>query len=145
MYKRFKYWLSWICMFPIALFMGFLVDFPLHWVLYSTLSGGDSPFITPYPELPERILAPFFRAFVIVWVSGLIAPEKKFLTAIILTTLWILGAVAFFILAYLGYQTNNIKLNLTAYGLPVIMGIIGSILGLYKVKLDNQEHLIKSN
>jgi hypothetical protein len=66
MEKGFKYWLSWISVLPISLISGVLIIFPVHWVLYQTLSGGDSPFIAPYPELPEKILQPFFTALVIV-------------------------------------------------------------------------------
>jgi hypothetical protein len=143
--KGFKYWLSWIGVLPISLIAGVLVDFPVHWVLYRTLSGGDSPFITPYPELPERILAPFFRALVIVWVSALIAPEHKFKTAVILATLWIFGAGASFVFGYLGFHTDNIQLNLTAGGLPVIMGVVGAVVGLYIVKKHISEQLSKTD
>lgn len=134
MNKGSRHWLSWIKVLPISIIAGLLVDFPVHWVLYSTLSGGDSPFITPYPELPERILAPFFRALVVVRVSALIAPEHKFKTAFIFAIIWILGAGAFFVLAYLGFQTDRIQLDLTAGGLPMIMGVIGAVVGLYVVK-----------
>lgn len=142
MKRGIKYWVSWIGVLPISLIAGLLVDFPVHWILYRTLSGGDSPFITPYPELPERVLAPFFRAFVIVWVSALIAPEHRFKTSVVLATLWILGASASFVLVYLGFHTDTIQLNLTAGGLPVIMGVVGAVVGLYQVgvkfKRENQ-------
>ena len=143
--KRFKYWLSWIGVLPISLIAGVLVDFPVHWVLYRTLSGGDSPFITPYPELPERILAPFFRALVIVCVSALITHEHKFKTAVILATLWIFGAGASFVLGYLGFHRDSIQLNLTAGGLPVIMGVVGAVTGLYIVKKYIRKQLSKTD
>jgi hypothetical protein len=142
--KGFKYWLSWIGVLPISLIAGVLVDFPVHWVLYQTLSGGDNPFITPYPELPERILAPFFRALVIVWISALIAPEHKFKTAVILATLWIFGAGATFVLGYLGFHTDNIQHNLTVSGLPIIMGVVGAVVGLYIVKKKISEEQTKT-
>ncbi len=132
--KGFKYWLSWIGVLPISLIAGVLIDFPIHWVLYRTLSGGDSPFITPYPEFPERILAPFFRALVIVCIGAFIAPEHKFKTAIILATFWTFGAGASFVLGYLGFHTDSVQLDLTAGGLPVIMGVVGAVVGLYIVK-----------
>lgn len=137
--KGYKYWLSWIGVLPISLISGLLVAFPIHWILYRTLSGGDSPFITPYPELPERILLPFFRALVVVRVSALIAPEYKFKTAVILATLWIFGAGSSFVIGYLGFQINNFQLNLTAGGLPIILGVVGAVVGLYFVKKELSE------
>jgi len=38
MKKDFKYWLRWLAVLPGALFAGILANFPLHWILYSTLS-----------------------------------------------------------------------------------------------------------
>ncbi|MBK9760311.1 MAG: hypothetical protein IPO90_10175 [Flavobacteriales bacterium] len=136
--RGFKYWLSWIGVLPIALVAGVLVDFPMHWILYRTLSGGDSPFITPYPELPERIFAPFFRALVIVWVGSFVAPEHKFKTAVVLAALWIFGAGGAFVLGSLGVHTDHAQLNLTAGGLPVIAGVVGAVVGLYLVKRNSK-------
>lgn len=139
--KGFKYWLSWIGVFPISLISGVLVTFPVHWVLYRTLSGGESPFITPYPELPEKILQPFVTALVIVWVASQIAPQHKFKTSVIMATLWIFGAGGAFVLGYLGYHFDNVQLNLTAGGLPIIMGVVGAVAGLYLVKKKlSEEH-----
>ncbi len=129
-----KYWLRWLGVLPIALLAGFIADFPLHWVLYRTLSGGENPFITPYPELPERLLSPFIKALVIVWVSSQIAPENKFKTAIVLTTIWIFAAGASFGLSYFGINIGRVQLRLIAGGLPIIMGVVGAILGLYIVR-----------
>jgi uncharacterized membrane protein YeaQ/YmgE (transglycosylase-associated protein family) len=137
--RGFQYWLRWIVVLPISLIAGILVTFPVHWILYRTLSGGDSPFITPYPELPERILAPLFTALVIVWVASKIAPEHKFKTAIILAALWIFGAGGAFILGYLGFRSDNVQLSLTAGGLPIIMGVVGAVLGLFIVKKELSE------
>ncbi len=144
MEKGFKYWLSWIGVLPISLFAGVLVTFPVHWVLYQTLSGGDSPFITPYPELPERLLGPFFTALVIVWVGSQVAPQYKFKTALILATIWVIGAGGAFVLGYLGYHFSNIQLNLRAGGLPIIMGVLGTIVGLYLVNKTILEEKTKA-
>jgi hypothetical protein len=132
--KGFKYWLSWIGVLPISIIAGVLVTFPVHWVLYWTLSGGGSPFITPYPEVPEKLLQPFFTALVFVWVASLIAPQHKFKTAVIIAALWIFGAGVTFVIAYLGYHSNDYQLYITAGGLPIIMGIVGAVVGLYLVK-----------
>lgn len=143
--KGFKYYLSWIGVLLFSLSAGFLVQFPVHWVLYWTLSSGDTPFITPYPELPEKVLQPFFTALVVVWVAAECAPQNKFKTAVIFATLWIFGAGASFVLGYLGFHTDNIQFNLTAGGLPVIMGVIGAVVGLYVVNKKITEQLSKTD
>lgn len=134
MNKNFKYWLRWIAVLPISLIAGALVAFPLHWTLYSTISGGQDPFITPYPELPEKILQPFFTALVIILVSSFIAPNHKFKAAMIVAIIYLFIAGATFILGYMNYHLDNLQVNLTAGGLPAIMGIAGTVIGLYIVR-----------
>jgi hypothetical protein len=145
MNKNFKYWLSWIGVVPISLIAGALVTFPLHWILYSTLSGGDDPFITTYPELPEKMLHPFFTALIIIWVASLIAPQYKLKTALIIATLYIFVAGGAFVLGYLNYRSGNLQVSLTAGGLPVLMGLAGAIVGLYIVKNNLLEKHTKRN
>lgn len=145
MNKGFKYWLNWILVLPISLISAILITFPVHWLLYRILSGGETPFITPYPVLLETILQPFFSALVFVWVSYLIAPHHKFKTAIILSSIWVLTAGGAFILSYLGYNFNKAHLNLTAGGLPIIMGIVGAIVGLYIIKKNLNQKLSITN
>lgn len=142
--RGFKYWLSWVGVLPISIIAGVLVTFPIHWFLYATLSGGQDPFITPYPELPEKVLSPFFVTFVIVLVGSLVAPQFKFTTAIILTMILVFLAGANFVLGYIGYRYQHIQLNLTAGGLPIIMSAIGAIFSLIVVKtmLDQDEKTI---
>ena len=145
MKRGLKYWASWIGVLPISLIAGILITFPVHWVLYRTLSGGDSPFITPYPELPERILLPFFTALVIVWVGSKIAPEHKFITAVILAVVWVFFAGVTFAMAYFGIHLGKFQYSLTAGGLPVIMGVVGAIVGLYQVRKKlKEEEIIES-
>lgn len=134
MKRELKCWASWIGVLPISIVAGILVTFPVHWVLYRTLSGGDSPFITPYPELPERVLSPFFSSLVIVWVGSKIAPAHKFITAIILAAIWIFFAGVTFTMAYFGVHLGKFQYYLIGGGLPVIMGVVGSIVGLYQVR-----------
>lgn len=140
MNKSLIFWLRWIGVLPVSLISGMLVTFPIHWVLYRTLSGGDNPFVTPYPELPERLLQPFFSGLVIVWVASLIAPSYKFKTSVIMLALWVFGAGGAFILGYLGYSIGKVQLDLTSGGLPIIMGVVGAIIGviIVKVKLSQE-------
>ena len=143
--KGIKYWLLWIAVIPFSILAGLIVDFPLHWILFRTLSSGNSPFITPYPELPEKILGPFFRAFIIVWISSQIVPEHKFKTAMLFATIWIFVAGASFAIGYYGVKIDNTRLSLTTGGLPVLTGVIGAVVGLYIVKrnLDYQVEIIQ--
>ena len=142
MKRGLKYWASWIGVLPISIISGILITFPVHWVLYNTLSGGDSPFITPYPELPEKILSPFFTALIIVWVGSKIAPEHKFITAVVLAVVWVFFAGVTFAMAYFGIQLGKYQYSLIAGGLPVIMGIVGAIVGLYFVRKKLKEEKI---
>jgi ABC-type sugar transport system permease subunit len=50
MNERLKRILLWIAVIPGAIIAGILILFPVHWVLYQTLTN----FIDPYPEAPEK-------------------------------------------------------------------------------------------
>ncbi|MBL7914576.1 MAG: hypothetical protein JNL49_05970 [Bacteroidia bacterium] len=145
MKRDLKYWVSWIGVLPISIAVGIIITFPIHWILYQTLSGGNDPFITPYPELPERILLPFFTSLAIVWVGAKIAPEKKFITAIILSIAWMVFAGLFFIMAVFEIQFDKFQYYLLEGGLPLVMGIAGSITGLSQVsnKLKEEKQQFK--
>ncbi len=133
MERDFIYWIRWIAVLPVSVAGGFLIDFPLHWLLYSTLSGGENPIVTPYPRLPELLLAPFFRAFFFIWASSKIAPEQKLITAYILGAIWIFAAGGAFALGFIGYQKDYFQLALVANGFPVFFGILGVFLSLVVV------------
>jgi hypothetical protein len=141
MNRDFKYWIRWVFVLPISFLVGFLVDFPVHFVLYSTLSGGENPIIYPYPKFPELLLAPFFRALTFMWVCSKLTPEYKLTTAIVFAAIWIFGAGGGFFLSYIGFQDGISQFNLVTGGLPIIFGVIGVILGLF---INNKE-LMKSN
>jgi hypothetical protein len=134
MSEKTKEILSWISVIPGSLMAGIIIRFPVHWILYRTLSGGESPFVTPYPELPETLLAPFFAAMVVIWVSAELAPRYKFNVAIFMTVLWTFIAGGAFTLGYIGYEIPAIKFKLVAGGLPIAIGILGSLVSLYIVK-----------
>lgn len=139
MISTIKYWFNWVAVLPISIIAAVLITFPIHWILYFTLTGGPIPFITPYPELPERIIQPFFSAAVFVRVASLIAPKFKFITAIIFSTLWIFISGGSFVLGYLGYKYNYTQLNLSVGGLPVFFGVFGAAAGLYSISKELSE------
>lgn len=146
MKQGFKFGARWIGVLPISIVAGILVTFPLHWILYQTLSGGESPFITPYPELPERVLSPFFVSIIVVWVGSKVAPTNKFMTAITLSVIWIIFTGVIFAMAYFGVQVGKVQYSLVAAPFPIIMGVLGSIIGVYIVRTDlrkEQKEVVK--
>jgi hypothetical protein len=140
--KSFKYWLSWIGVLPISLIAGLLVTFPVHWVLYRTLMSNSLFYLSKYPKQPEMILQPFFSSLVIIWVASRIAPQYKFKTAFILTSIWVFGAGSLFVLVLMDvfyFDTSLNGLPAILGGLPAIMGVGGAVLGLYIVKKNKSE------
>lgn len=127
-------WLRWIAVLPAALLAMALSAFPLHFVLYQTLSG----WIEPYPEMPERVLLPLVAAAVFVWAGARVAPHHKTETAVALFGLWllILGAAVGFVLT--GGNFGGMQFNAQGGGLAPVMALIGAALGLYIVRKENQ-------
>lgn len=127
MEKDFTYWLRWLAVLPGALLSGILASFPLHLVLYSTLTS----FIEPYPELPERTLFPFVMAAVFVWAGSSIAPEHKFKTAVVLFGLWLFLLGGFVFLTFTGFDWMGPQLYFQGGGIGSIMAVIGAVTGLF--------------
>lgn len=135
MNSKIKIYLRWIFLVPLAILFAILMDFPLHYILYSVLSGGENPFITPYPESPELILAPFFRAFVFVLTGAFIAPNNNVIVGKIFSFIWVFSAtVGVYIMYYITKSKNadhNINLEYTTVDFFAISsGVIGAILPL---------------
>lgn len=126
--------LLWIAVIPGAIIAGALILFPVHWVLYQTLTS----FIEPYPEVPEKILGPLATAWAMVKAAAYIAPSHKKYVAIVMTILWVFIAGGGFALSYFELDLGTSKLNLYAGGLPIIGGIIGSIIALLS-ELNNKK------
>jgi hypothetical protein len=82
-----RYWLQWLAVLPAAVAAGILILVPVHFVIYRSLTG--SGFITPYPELPERLVSPFFTAMAFVWAGAYVAPSHKFRTGQTLVVVWL--------------------------------------------------------
>ena len=85
--------LRWILLLPVAALSAILITFPLHWALYWSLSGGPDPFISPYPQMPEKILQPMVSAITFVFVSGVLAPKANITVSKIAAGLWCIGLV----------------------------------------------------
>lgn len=132
--SKFKTGLRWIFLFPLSMLLAMLIDFPLHFILYSILSGGSTPLITPYPQMPELILAPFFRAIVFVFSSLLIAPSHNLKVAKIFSVLWVVIAVSGYLIVQVMSRSNIEDEHLSDLAnssiLPIISGIMGAILSM---------------
>jgi len=76
-----KYWLRWIAAVPAAFLGSILILFPLHWILYIPLRL----FVYPYPEFPERLLAPLVTSASFIWIGTKVAPSHKRITTYVLS------------------------------------------------------------
>ncbi len=121
--------IRWILVLPMSIISAIFILFPLHWILIFILNH----FITPYPELPERLLTPFFISLTFVLTGSVIAPKYKFYTSVFLfSILIILSGILIWVLL------NNIMwfgstLELQYGGVPFYLSILGSFIGLYIV------------
>lgn len=125
------YWLRWIGLLPLSVFGGVIATFPLHWILFQTLSAGEEPFITPYPEWPEKLIQPFITAFVFIWISFKIAPAFKLKVAILFAIIWIFIAGGGF---FLSISNDNDSAFSILNILPILSGVIGSIIALLFIR-----------
>ena len=133
MNRGFRYWLRWIGVLPGAALAGLLTIFPLHWVLYATLSK----FVQPYPQLPERALTPLVIGAVFVWAGSRIAPQYRVEAAVVLFGLWMALLGGFVFLTASGGTWMGQHLNFQAGGLASVMALIGGLVGLYLVRRES--------
>ena len=126
-----RYWLRWLAVLPGALLAGILATFPLHWVLYQTLSN----FVEPYPPLPERVLTPLVIGAVFIWAGSRIAPEYRIETAVGLFGFWmfLLGGFVFLTLSGGAWMGQRLY-SLYGGGLAPVMALVGGLIGLYIVR-----------
>ena len=127
-------WLRWIAVLPAALLGMILSAFPLHFILYQTLSG----WIEPYPETPERVLLPLVAAAVFVWVGARVAPHHKTETAVALFGLWLLFLGVAVGILLTGGNFGGMQFTAQGGGLAPMMALIGAALGLYIVRKQSQ-------
>jgi len=132
---KITYFLRWLAVIPGALLAGILSTFPLHLILYNTLTQ----FISPYPELPERILAPAVIGGTFVWAGGKIAPARKIETAVVLFGLWTLligGALA---IALFNVRIGNRYFFPNYGGLGPVAAFIGAVVGFLIVRNEAED------
>lgn len=125
----------WFAVLPGATLAMVASSFPLHLVLYQTLTG--SGMVEPYPEAPERLLGPLVATLAFVWAGSRIAPNNKVQAAVALFGLMLLGSGASLALAVSGAHLGNAGYYLRMGGLPVAAGIGGAFIGLYIAYREN--------
>lgn len=126
--------IRWFAVLPGSIVAMVLSHFPLHFVLYQTLTG--SGIVEPYPESPERLLGPFVGALAFVWAGSRIAPNHKIETAVVLFGALLLLVGAALALGLTGARIGNAQLSVQLGGLPPAGAIIGAFIGLYLVRRE---------
>jgi len=125
----------WVAVVPGGILCGFLVLFPLHWILYFTLVKG-SIIEMPLEDMApiERFLSPILSSILFVYAGARIAPKKQFTVSIILCILSLLIRVGIVLFA----KHSGITLDMSFYGilrslLSALAGGIGVLLVYIKV------------
>ncbi len=106
MKKSHKNILSWLAVLPGSLVAGFLILFPLHWILYWLLSSSGEPdafSIRFFTQLlgdkytlysVETFLSPIVTMITVILTSYVIAPKYKLNTSIIIASAWVIFIVS---------------------------------------------------
>lgn len=130
----------WVAVIPGAILCGFLILFPLHWVLYFTLVKGsivEMPLENMAPI--ERFLSPILSSIIFVYAGAKIAPKKQFLVSIILFTLSILfriGAV-FFVTT----SSYKLEIDMSLYGLSrLVLSLLAGGIGIFLIYIDTNKN-----
>lgn len=91
--------LRWIAVLPASFISGFLSTFPLHWILYATLSNKES-FSNGLGLLEpiEHFLSPIVLMMVFILVGYKIAPKYKFQTSLVIAILWVIVVLSIAVL-----------------------------------------------
>lgn len=126
-------WLRWLAVLPGAILAAALSSFPLHLVLYATLSN----FIEPYPEIPERVLLPFVAAMAFLWAGAKIAPTHRFETSVVLFGLWLALWGAVVALTLYGAEIAGRALVFQGGALGPIAAVVGALTGLYVTRREH--------
>ncbi len=135
--NRVYYWLRWIALFPSAVIAALLVSFPLHWVLYFTLTNGQ--LISGLDIKPiEYLFYPFIIAITFIFTGYKIAPKYKFKTAIVLFGIYILTWLTVSIISL--SKSNMYGMDLQ-FSERTIIALVGAIIGLYITKKINNKEL----
>ena len=116
----------WVAVVPGGILCGFIVLFPLHWILYCTLVKGSMVQMPIEDMAPiERFLSPILSSIIFVYAGARIAPKKQFTVSIILFVLGI--AIRAGMLLFV--RPLGLELNMSFYDLLrlLLSGLAGGI------------------
>ena len=132
----------WISVIPGGILCGFIVLFPLHWILYYTLVKGSMVQMSIEDMAPiERFLSPILSSIIFVYAGARIAPKKQFAVSVILCVFGVLirTGLVFFV------RFSGMELDMSFYGvsrllLSALAGGIGVFLIYIKVNEKESEN-----
>ena len=131
--------LRWLAVLPGSIICAVLSAVPLHFVLYSTLTG--SGIVDPYPQSPERLLGPLVAALAFVWSGSRIAPSRKVETAVVLFGAWLLLVGGGLALGVAGARLGDIEFSVPFGGLAFAGAIAGAFAGLHLARLHESRQV----
>jgi hypothetical protein len=129
----------WLGVLPGAFVCALLATFPLHWILYGTLTS--SGIVQPYPEAPEQLLGPLVSALAFVWAGSWIAPFRKVEIEVVLLGALLLLIGVLFAFWITGTRIGHSQLYLRLAGLPPIGAVAGAFISLCLVRRKNAADL----
>lgn len=132
----------WVAVVPGGILCGFIVLFPLHWILYFTLVKGSMVQMPIEDMAPiERFLSPILSSIIFVYAGAMIAPKKRFAVSVILCVFGVLirAGMVFFV------RFSGMELDVSFYGvsrllLSALVGGIGVFLVYIKVNKKESEN-----
>lgn len=114
----------WLAVIPGGVLAGFLVLFPLHWILYFTLVRGEVIQMPMEDMAPiERFLSPILSAMFFVYAGALIAPRRQVLVSYVLFSISLLARIVLLLVVV----AQQIEIDLSAYG--IIRLLLSSLAG----------------
>ncbi len=141
MNNKITYWLRWLVVLPGAILAGFLITFPLHWLLYLAFARNGT--LLGFIELPpisdiwiEQLLYPFVMAIAFISAGHYIAPKYKFKSAIALFAIYAILWIAVVILSFYGNSFYGVDIEFSG---RTVLAIVGAILGLYIAKKSDEK------
>lgn len=99
----------------------------------------SNKFYRPISRSSRKILGPLATAWAMVKTAAYIAPSHKKHVAIVMTVHWVFIAGGGFALSYFELDIGTGRLNLYAGGLPIVGGIVGSIIALLSELNDKEQ------
>jgi hypothetical protein len=128
--------LRWLSVIPGGVLAGFLILFPLHWVLYFTLVKGEMIQMPMEDMAPiERFLSPVLSSIFFVFAGAMIAPRKQVLVSYVLFSLSLFARIGVLLVAV----AQQLDLDLSVYGiLRLLVSSLAGALGILIVTLKTK-------